>query len=243
MNKTWLILGATSIIAENFAHIVAKNNYKLILAGRNLAQLQIIQKDIQLRYQINCELFEIDFYKDYEKILQYMQKNTEEFYLFIAYSEIIENQHLTTTSIQKMVNTNITTTIQLIFNYFSKAQLNYKLIFLSSVAAAHGKEQNSLYGSTKAAIEVYLTGLQHLYYKNQNITITIVRLGYIDTQQTFGLPNIFYAANPAPCAQACWQGLKAKKRFFYYPFFWRFICQLINILPFFIIQRLLQKNK
>jgi len=59
--RTWVILGATSIIAEEFAHMAARSGNALILVGRNLSQLNILASDIRLRYAVACDCF----YKHY----------------------------------------------------------------------------------------------------------------------------------------------------------------------------------
>ena len=97
-------------------------------------------------------------------------------------------------------------------------QKQHTILYLSSVAACRGRAKNSLYGASKTAIEIYLQGLQQAATKQQHITIA--RLGFIDTKQTYGVPGIFYAAPPKECAEACWKAIKRKKRLFYFPKFW-----------------------
>ena len=60
IQRTWVIIGATSIIAEEFAHVVAKNGHSLRLVGRDKEQLEIKSKDIKLRYQVPCEVVVMD---------------------------------------------------------------------------------------------------------------------------------------------------------------------------------------
>ena len=85
-------------------------------------------------------------------------------------------------------------------------------------------------------IETYLEGLQQ--NASDKIVITIARLGFIDTKQTFGLPDIFYAATPENCAKACWRAVQREKPIFYYPFFWFFIMTVIQCLPLFIYKKM-----
>ncbi|WED43741.1 SDR family NAD(P)-dependent oxidoreductase [Legionella cardiaca] len=235
--RTWLILGATSIIAEEFAHLAAQANNNLILVGRDRPQLEIIAANIRLRYPINCEVFFTDFSADLRNLLDLLQrKSSPELALFIAHSAILQNDELNLMAIEEMIHTNVLSTLQLINTYLKKPQSNHRLIFLSSVAACRGRSKNSLYGGTKAAIEIYLEGLQQS--AKRNLRITIARLGFIDTAQTYGAPGIFYASSPKACAKACWRASKAGKRWIYHPFFWRYIMAIITRLPFFIYKRM-----
>ncbi|WP_419418993.1 SDR family NAD(P)-dependent oxidoreductase [Legionella sp. D16C41] len=232
---TWVILGATSIIAEEFARIAAQHNHALWLVGRNKAQLEIISADLTLRYHIECTCTIFDFSQDIEALIQLLQKK-EDLALFIAYSDMTDNQSLTFPAIKKVVSINIISMMQLIYSYLQKEQSEHRIVFLSSVAACRGRAKNSFYGATKAAIEVYLQGLQQTTDNNRHITIA--RLGFIDTAQTFGKPGIFYASSPKKCAKACWQATYTDKSLIYHPSFWRYIMFVIMRLPFFIYRRL-----
>lgn len=234
--RTWVILGATSIIAEHFARLVAQAGHTLRLVGRDKHQLILIAQDIRLRYQVPCEVVLLDldyFHATLDKVLK---RDDNELDIFIGHSDFTDNSQLNAESIKQLVQVNITATALLIHEYFAQAQTAHNLLYLSSVAASRGRAKNSLYGASKAAIEVYLSGLQQAATRSQRITIA--RLGFIDTKQTYGLPGIFYAAPPADCAKACLQALKRNKKMFYYPGFWRGIMAIINKLPFFMFKRM-----
>ena len=235
-NKIWLITGATSQIAQEFARLAAQAGCNLLLLGRNADELSLIAGDLQLRYPIKCGVFVVNFSQDMTQVFDEIFHENQLVSLFIAHSCLLDNQALTPEQINTLIQTNITSTIQLIHAYFAKPQEFHELIFLSSVAAARGRAKNSLYGASKTTVEVYLEGLQQ--HAPATTQITIARLGYIDTVQTYGLPGIFYASPPTACAKACWQACEQRKRFIYHPFFWCYIIGVIKRLPFYIYQRL-----
>ncbi|MDR3502696.1 MAG: SDR family NAD(P)-dependent oxidoreductase [Legionella sp.] len=234
--RTWVILGATSIIAEKFAHIAAQTGHRLRLIGRQSEQLHLIAQDIQLRYQVPCEFFVVDMTADPEVLLAVLNKSEQELDLFIAHSDFTENDQLNPQSIHQLIQVNIQATALLINAYLNTTQTQHHLLYLSSVAACRGRAKNSLYGATKACIEVYLQGLQQAASPSQQITIA--RLGFIDTRQTYGRPGIFYAGPPKTCAQVCWNALHKKKRLIYYPFFWRGIMTIMSRVPFFVYKKM-----
>jgi short-subunit dehydrogenase len=233
--RTWVILGATSIIAEEFARLAAQNGHRLVLVGRREAQLHVIASDIMLRYHVNCDVIPADFAKNIDPLLKILDhhKNTD---LFIAHSLMSNNDQLTPDLITELVNVNITNTIRLIHSYWHKKQNEHRIIFLSSVAACRGRAKNSLYGASKATIETYLEGLQQ--HASSEQYITIARLGFIDTHATYGEPGIFYASPPKACAKACWQASQARKRTIYHPTFWWLIMGIIRYMPFFVYRRI-----
>lgn len=236
MKRTWIILGATSIIAEQFAHIAARENHNLRLVGRDLKQLSLIAQDIQLRFNVACEVFACDLEQKPELLLNVFNHIENECDLFIAHSDFTDNSHLTTESIEKIIKINILATTLFINHYLNLKQEEHHILYLSSVAACRGRSKNSLYGGTKAAIEIYLQGLQQAASATQHISIA--KLGFIDTKQTYGLPGVFYAAPPHACAAACWLAIKKHKRIFYFPQFWFFIMTIIRSIPFSIFRKM-----
>jgi len=237
MSKTtWLILGATSIIAKEFAHLVAQSGQNLILVGRNSKQLALMAADIRLRYAVNCEELWTDFAADLSPVTHLFEQKKTELALFFAYSQILPNSALSHDNINDLLRINVISTTEIIHAYLLKPQKDHRILYLSSVAACRGRAKNSLYGASKAAIEIYLEGLAQAYGKN--LQVSIARLGFIDTVQTFGQPGIFYASPPKACAKACWHAINKGKFRFYHPFFWRFIMGIISRLPHFIYNRI-----
>ncbi|WP_133138602.1 SDR family NAD(P)-dependent oxidoreductase [Legionella genomosp. 1] len=237
MNKTtWIISGASSAIAREFGHLAASKGHPLILIARDAAELKIMAADYALRYKIPCQTIVFDFANDSKTLCHQLFSRQENLSLFLAHSLIIENQDLNESDIGLVIKVNITSSCELIYGYLKKEQSDHQLIFLSSVAASRGRSKNSLYGASKSAIETYLQGLQQSASQTQ--TLTIMRLGFIDTTQTFGKPGIFYASSPKDCAKACFKALDRKKRLSYHPFFWRYIMAIISNLPFFIYKKM-----
>ncbi|KTD78372.1 SDR family NAD(P)-dependent oxidoreductase [Legionella waltersii] len=235
-DRTWIILGASSVIAEQFAHLAAQAGCSLRLVGRNKEQLDLIAKDIQIRFKVACDGLVQDLTKDENGFIDVLRSKNSEIDLFIAHSDFTSNDHLNSHSINRLLTVNIASTVQIIDHYLKLPQSQHKLVYLSSVAACRGRAKNSLYGASKAAVEVYLQGLQQKTSNTQ--VITIARLGYIDTKQTYGLPGIFYAAPPSECALACWKAVSKGKAFIYFPKFWKWIAAVITHLPFFIYKRM-----
>lgn len=237
--RTWVIIGATSVIAEQFAHLVAAEGHPLRLVGRNQDQLDIIANDIKLRYQVPCEVLVIDMTSGPEKLLEALKSADGELDLLLAQSDMTANADLTDTNIADVIQINIHSSAVYIHEYLSRQQKQHNLIYISSVAGCRGRSRNSFYGATKKAIEVYLEGLMQEAKSSQRICIA--RLGLIDTRQTYGMDMPFKAGSPKLCAVACLQSLRKNKRAFYFPWFWRIIMGIICSLPYFIFKKLAGK--
>ncbi len=233
--RTWIIVGATSLIAEQFAHIAAQKGFNLRLVGRNKEQLFIIAQDILLRFGISCSIH-LDDFQDNTQLPLIFSDCQEEIDLFIAHSAFADNIELTATSIEQLIQINVLVSSLLIHYYLNLTQQSHNLLYLSSVASCRGRAKNSLYAGTKGAIELYLEGIQQTAPRSQNICVA--KLGFIDTKQTYGMSGIFYAASPKNCAQACWRALQKHKKYIYFPKFWQGIMIAIRYAPFFLFKKI-----
>ncbi len=234
--RLWIITGASSLISEAFARLAAKQGDKLLLTARDKQQLECIASDISIRYQVDVAIMPLDMSVSVKPLLNFIQQTEDELSLFIGHSLIMDNAELDEASIEQMLCANVHHSVQLIHAYMKKNQQQHQILFLSSVAASRGRAKNSLYAGSKAAIERYLEGLQQA--ANEHTQITIMRLGYIDTQQTFGKAGIFYAAHPDEAAKACWRTLKKGRRKSYFPIFWLPIMSIIKALPMILFKKI-----
>lgn len=238
-DNLWVVVGATSAIARAFALMAAAEGASLLLVARDIQRLQVLQTDIGLRYKTPCDILACDLAKDSTPLLQAIKNLPGQVFLFLAQGHVQDNDQLDKNAIDKMLAVNTASVIQSIHTCLLRAQDSQKIVFLSSVAGMRGRARNSLYGGTKSAVDVYLQGLQQESVKNRHITIA--RLGFVDTQSTFGLKGAeALAISPERAARACLHALKRKKRIVYIPFFWRIIMGVIVRLPFRMFQSLRQ---
>lgn len=233
--KAWFIIGATSTIAKAFCQLLAQQGYTLYLVARDNDELQLMANDLRLRHGSDCHTILLDL-KENDALLHALQQCPHEYSLLLAASINCANSALTNAAITEMLQVNVISLSQIIHTYWHTEQSQHQILFLSSVAACRGRGKNSLYGGSKATIEVYLEGLQQTAKPGQHISIA--RLGFIDTPQTYGQTGVFHAASPQDCAKACLLALAKGKRFFYFPFFWRYILLIIKKIPHAIYKKL-----
>ncbi|MCC5791608.1 MAG: SDR family NAD(P)-dependent oxidoreductase [Legionellaceae bacterium] len=232
----WIISGASSIIAESFARQAAAAGADLLLLGRDGEPLTVIANDLQCRYRIECTVCICDFSQPMTTLLETITSLRAHCYLFIAHSMQCTNEQLDPEKINKLLQVNISASIQLIHAYWQRPQAKKGLIFISSVAAAPGRQKNSLYGASKAAVEVYLQGLQQACSDTDHILVA--RAGFIDTHQTFGQHSLLGSASPRMFAQRLWQAWHKGHHRIYFPRYWRFIMRIFNLMPWWIYRKM-----
>lgn len=245
MNKCcWVIAGATSAIAIQFAHEVAKGGHHLILLGRNSANLSALQADLHFRYStsVDCIFFDALKTDEHEAIAKKcLDLAKGPINLLVAFGVMFSGMASDNSVAQAVatVNANFTGVVSTIFSFmpYFKQQKQGHIVILGSVAGDRGRESNFVYGSAKAALIPFCDGLRATLLSD-NVSVTLMKLGFIDTPLTFGKPGVFLVAKPEDCARACLLAAKNKKAEKYFPWFWRWIMLIFKYMPRFLLYRL-----
>ncbi|WP_432412271.1 SDR family NAD(P)-dependent oxidoreductase [Rasiella sp. SM2506] len=112
------------------------------------------------------------------------------------------------------------------------------LVCLSSVAGERGRQSNFIYGSAKAGLTAYLSGLRNLLAK-KNVHVMTVKPGFMDTKMTKGmdLPGPL-TISPEKAATLIYKGYKGEKNTIYISGIWRLVMFIIRNIPEFIFKKL-----
>lgn len=112
------------------------------------------------------------------------------------------------------------------------------MIVLSSVAGDRGRQSNFIYGSAKAAMTAYLSGLRNYLY-SRKVHVMTVKPGFMETKMTEGLPlNPMLTATPKQAATAIYNAYKKGKNVAYVLPVWAIIMMIIRNIPEFIFKKL-----
>ena len=105
------------------------------------------------------------------------------------------------------------------------------IVGISSVAGNRGRQSNYIYGSAKAALTAYLSGLRNKMYHHKVHVLTVLP-GFVNTKMTehLKLPKPL-TAQPEEVANAVYDGVKKKKNIIYVKWFWRSIMTIITSIP------------
>jgi short-subunit dehydrogenase len=106
-----------------------------------------------------------------------------------------------------------------------------------SVAGDRGRAANYLYGSTKAALDIYLQGLRQRLYRH-HVSVSTIKPGPIDTAMTFGLERLPLLASPQNAARDIYRGIRRGQDIVYTPFPWRIILPIVKLIPEMIWKRM-----
>ena len=108
---------------------------------------------------------------------------------------------------------------------------------ITSVAGDRGRQSNYIYGSSKAALGVYLQGLRDRL-SGAGVTVTTIKPGFVDTPMTFGRPGLTGLASPQRVARVIRRAIEGGRAVVYVPWFWRWIMLFLRLVPERIFRRL-----
>jgi NAD(P)-dependent dehydrogenase (short-subunit alcohol dehydrogenase family) len=112
-----------------------------------------------------------------------------------------------------------------------------RLCVFSSVAGDRARKPVILYGAAKAGLSYYLTGLDHKFHAAGLRTI-LVKPGFVKTGMTAGLPVPPFAGEPEGVARQVVQALDRGTPVVYAPAIWRWVMQVIRLLPRAVMRRI-----
>ena len=235
--KKILIIGATSSIAEHCARIWAARGDELYLVARNEAHVQTIAADLKVRgassVAINCvDLNEMDRHVE---LLDAAENAMSSVDIVLAAHGTLSNQKLCEKSVSETlaeIQTNALSTISLltlIANRF-EAKREGTICVISSVAGDRGRASNYVYGSAKAMITAFTSGLRQRLYKS-NVAVVTIKPGFVDTPMTAEFKKGFLWAKPKKIAVNIVKAIDKKKTDVYLPIYWSVIMIIIKMIP------------
>ena len=112
------------------------------------------------------------------------------------------------------------------------------LAVLSSVAGERGRADNYVYGSAKAALTAYASGLGHRL-RGTGVTVVTVKPGPVDTPMTAGrATRSGLLADVDAVGARIHRALERRERVVYVPGKWRWVMAIIRSLPIRLFERL-----
>jgi len=230
-----LIIGAKSDIAKATAREYAKHGYDLYLAARNSSELEEFVKDLITRTQQTVKLIELDIldYKSHQAVYDQLEEKPLGVISAIGYLGEQEKAQSNFEEAQQIMDTNYTGVVSLfniIADDFEKRRSGF-IVGISSVAGDRGRKSNYIYGSAKAALTAYLSGLRNRLYDAQ-VHVLTVKPGFVATKMTedMDLPEKLTAL-PEAVAEDIYSAQQKNKNVLYTKWIWRWVMLIIRNIP------------
>jgi short-subunit dehydrogenase len=245
MRKAILILGATSGIARAVAEQLAQRRHPLILAGRDVDELEKTAADLRLRHEVKAEVhrFEALEFAGHGAFFEGCVRACDGplHGVILCHGALVPQAvaQQDFDAARRMIDVNYTSAVSILnlaANYLESEKAGF-ICAVSSVAGDRGRQSNYLYGSTKAALNIYLEGLRVRLAK-VGVPVTTVKPGFVDTRMTRGQPGMFLVATPERVARDICRAIRRRRDVLYTPWFWRGIMTIICSIPAFVFKRM-----
>ena len=246
-SEAYLIVGATSGIAKAVNHVFAARGCRLVLAVRDIAELERLTADLRVRYHAQVEGVPFDAL-DFAATGDFVTRCTTVFAdglhgVLLCHGYMVDQRlaQSNPAEARRTIDVNYTSPVLLLeqlAEYFTQRRSGVMAV-ISSVAGDRGRQSNYIYGSSKAALSAYLQGLRNRLYP-QRVHVLTIKPGFVATPMTDGLvnPKSPLVASPEKVARDIDRAIRRRRNVLYTPWFWRPIMCIIRSLPEPLFKRL-----
>ena len=235
--KKVLIIGATSAIAEATARILAARGADLYLVGRNQSRLAAVAADLAVRgsSRVSSEVLDANDLAGHEAMLTRAQAFLGGYDTVLIAHGTLSDQKACESSVEltlQEINTNALSVIALLTRVASHLaqQRAGTIAVISSVAGDRGRASNYVYGSAKALVTAFLSGLRQRLAK-VGVNVVTIKPGFVDTPMTAAFPKGPLWARPEAVARGIVQAIDRRRTTVYLPGFWWPIMFVIRAIP------------
>jgi decaprenylphospho-beta-D-erythro-pentofuranosid-2-ulose 2-reductase len=240
-----LVLGATAGMIASTLHKWAQEGQKLYLVGRQTEKLHAIGSDLQIRYGTQIETYQVDV--DVPGAIaawweQFLAQGPTFEKALIAWGYLGDEDRARRddAEVETIIRRNYTSVVLAagrIAAYLAERGGGV-IGIISSVAGIRGRAKNYHYGSAKAALIAYASGLR-AYYWEKGVRVVTILPGFVDTPMVAGLDLPRPLVTSAQRAGHLLYGaMKKSPAVAYVPGYWRWIMLVIRLLPESIFRRL-----
>lgn len=241
--KTALILGSNSDVGQACAYQFAENGFNIILASRNTDDYQNkLASDLSIKNDVDAKPVQFNAldYAGHKAFFDSLSIVPDVVISVFGYLGNHTKALKDFSEANQIMSTNLIGNVS-ILNVIAEAMVSKGLgaiICVSSVAGERGRQSNYIYGSSKAGLTAYLSGLRN-HLTKRGIQVCTVIPGFIKTKmiQDIDTPKLL-TATPQQVAKAIWKAYYRKTNVVYVLPVWRPLMFAIRGIPESIFKKL-----
>lgn len=238
-----IVLGSNSEISQAFVEkaLEAHEQFSTIyLFTSNRETTEKFAKHLDVKFLQQTEIIDLDLRKEIDYTTFDEITSTLLFCATGYLGEGTEEGLYDSKNTERIIDINYAKLIP-VLNFFAEKMERQRagtMIVLSSVAGDRGRQSNFIYGSAKAGLTAYLSGLRNYLY-GKKVHVITVKPGFMETKMTEGLPlNPKLTATPKEAANGIYSAYKNGRNVVYILPIWGFIMLIIRNIPEFIFKKL-----
>jgi decaprenylphospho-beta-D-erythro-pentofuranosid-2-ulose 2-reductase len=239
-----LIIGAGSAIAEATARLFAQRGDGLFLVGRKAEVLESQCADLKVRGAgaVGLHALDVNDFNAHEAMLEDAEHSLGGLDVVLIAHGTLGDQKKCESSVDltlKELSTNGISVVALLTRIAARLEQRKAgtIVVISSVAGDRGRQSNYVYGSAKALVSAFTSGLRQRLYK-AGVAVVTIKPGFVDTPMTAAFPKGALWAKPQQVAAGIVRAIDRSDTVVYLPSFWRPIMFIIRSVPEAIFRRL-----
>jgi decaprenylphospho-beta-D-erythro-pentofuranosid-2-ulose 2-reductase len=236
--RTAALFGASSDIAVAVARRYAETGWRLLLIGRDTADLAATAADLRVRGGVETHVLQADF-AHLEELPRMVAAAWDRCggidVALIAYGTMApqSDAERNTAVAGEIIAINFTSPAILLNELAGRfqAQRHGTIAAITSVAGDRGRMSNYVYGAAKGGLQRLLEGLRHRLARS-GVAVVDIRPGFVATKLTAHLDRrgILWAS-PDRVAADIVGAIERGRAVCYTPWFWRLIMLIVRALP------------
>ncbi|MDX1451736.1 MAG: SDR family oxidoreductase [Oleiphilaceae bacterium] len=237
--KNILITGASDGIGYALAQQMAKRGYDLALCARRIERLEQLKSEIRQQVpgcQVEIAALDVTHTAEVWPVIQSLQQKLGKLDIVVVNAGIARAGKLGQSDLQchlDVINTNVQgaiATVDAALRVF-REQGHGHLVATSSVAAFRGMPRNAAYSASKAALSCFMEGVR-AETVNENIEVTVLHPGFIDTAINRDLPSRPFVIDVEKGARIFADRIEAKSKRACVPGWpWSLLGPVLKVLP------------
>ncbi|PTV95882.1 short-subunit dehydrogenase [Rhodobacter aestuarii] len=233
--QNWIVLGATSGMARPFLRRLAIDGARLMLAGRDMEELETLAKDCKLRGAAEVEViaFNIRDTAAFPALIDKLAATQGVLNLACFVGTMPEQSAIDADPmlIDEVVTDNFTGPAKFLslLAPVMEARGEGVIVGVGSVAGDRGRVGNYVYGAAKAGFATYLSGLRNRLGR-KGVHVMTVKPGPVETRMTEGM-KLPFMAKPEQVAEDIMGGIERRANVLYTARIWYFIMMVIRAIP------------
>jgi short-subunit dehydrogenase len=239
------VFGATSAIAGETAKRFAADRAEIVLIARDATRLDAVAADLRARGAPKVETLTADLavLEEHAGLVDKTWNLLGGLDAVLIAHGTLGDQKESQSDVDLMLTEMRTNALSymslltLLGNRF-EAQGTGCIAVISSVAGDRGRASNYVYGSAKAAVTAFTSGLRARLSK-RGVSVVTIKPGVVDTPMTAGIRKGPLTASADKVGTRIYEAMLKGEDTVYTPWFWAPIMQIVRALP----ERLFKKLK
>lgn len=239
--KTVLILGALSDVALALAEAYAAEGSRLMLAARRAERLDRVARDLRLRFEVTIDVLEFDAtaFDAHEAFTEQLPEIPD--LVIVAFGYLGDQQKALGNfeEAHRILDANFTGAVSILNRLALRmAGKGGVIAAMASVAGLRGRMSNFHYGSAKAGLITYLSGLRNWGF-HHNLHVCTLIPGFMRTRMIAHMrtPD-FLTLSPEQAALRIKKAIRRRRNVAYIGPVWWWVMAVIRLIPEPLFKRL-----